>query len=131
MVGVRNHLRARGVLHSGVCIGSRLVGCGGSANAIIALFIGFVIAAPVLGFTFMPLGLYVAQVSAVPDEWRKDRSRRARLGSTLAWLIAAGLFAILIGWVVSTGTAFIADLNPCEAFKAGVTGTRMPGPGCV
>jgi hypothetical protein len=103
----------------------------GSANAFIALLIGLTIATPVFGFVFMPVGLYVAQLSGIPDEWRKTGSRRAKLGGTLAWVIAVGLVGILIGWIVSAGTAFIADLNPCEAFKAGVTGNRMPGPGCA
>jgi hypothetical protein len=76
---------------------------------------------------FLPPILYYSLAKKLPGLWlRPDASRRDRIFTSLLVLVLLPLLAFLIQRVIVVGIAWIADQNPCAAFTAGVTGSKIP-----
>lgn len=92
----------------------------GFIGAFLALVIGWI---PV----FLPPVLYYSIAKSLPGLWlRPDTSTRHKILVSVAWLVLTPLAAYLIQYAVSLGVGWIADRDPCAAFAAGVTGSRLP-----
>jgi hypothetical protein len=82
---------------------------------------------------FAPAILYSYLLRNLPGVWlRRDVTTKsyAKFAVTLGMLILFTGSAELIGKANSYAIAWIADRNPCAAYKAGITGDIPPGPDC-
>jgi hypothetical protein len=92
----------------------------GFIGAFVALVIGWI---PV----FLPPVLYYSIAKSLPGLWlRPDASTRHKILVSVAWLVLLTLGATLIHHALALGIGWIADRDPCAAFAAGVTGSRLP-----
>ena len=75
----------------------------------------------------LPPVLYYSLLKNLPGLWiRVDASRMAKIGWSIAVVIALPLAAHLVFEGVAWGIGWIADRDPCAAFDAGVTGSIPP-----
>lgn len=77
-----------------------------------------------------PFGASVLQVPVISSIWRDEGNRRTKVLLTLAVLVGGYLLALLAAWIGTLLVGWIADLNPCVSWKAGVTGRLPPSPDC-
>lgn len=92
----------------------------GFIGAFIAASVGWV---PVI----LPPVLYFSLIKNLPGVWlRPDAPGRTKLLSSVVVLVLIPLAAYLTYHGVTWGIGWIADRNPCAAFAAGVTGSKIP-----
>jgi len=75
----------------------------------------------------LPPSLYYSLMKNLPGLWlRPDASRLAKIFMSIAVIALFPLTAYLIYHGVAWGIGWIADLDPCATFSAGVTGSKPP-----
>ena len=74
---------------------------------------------------------YAAPLFVVPRLWRGPRAPGAKFGLTVGVIIGTALVGLVLNAIAVTGITWIADRDPCAAFRAGVTGSVRPSDECL
>lgn len=92
----------------------------GFIGALISASVGWI---PII----LPPFLYYSLIKNLPGLWLSpDASRRAKIIFSLTMIVLLPLTASLISHGVTLGIGWIVDRDPCAAFSAGVTGSKVP-----
>jgi len=84
-------------------------------------------AAPMLFMlAFAPALLYVVQAMFLPVVWLLDESHVKKTAISAVILLGGYVLALVFAWISVTAIGWVADINPCVSWKAGVTGSRPP-----
>lgn len=76
---------------------------------------------------FLPPILYYSLLKNIPRLWlRKDASKKIKICFSIGIFIVFSLLAFLIFHMNVKIIAWVADRNPEAAYKAGVTGSKVP-----
>ncbi|MBI1894238.1 MAG: hypothetical protein HYS14_09025 [Candidatus Rokubacteria bacterium] len=79
----------------------------------------------------VPAGAYFLQFPVIAAIWKdEEKTRRSNVLITIAVLVGGYIVAFVAAWIGTLLVGWIADLNPCVAWKAGVTGSLAPPPDC-
>ena len=98
----------------------------GFVGAFIAVSFGWILA-------FLPLAFYYGLLRNVPGLWLR---RDVTIGAIWKFALTVGMLILFIGlgdvvaFMNYHAVGWIADRNPCAAFKAGVIGSIPPPPDC-
>lgn len=85
-----------------------------------AIFFGWI---PVI----LPPAIMYSLIKNFPGLWlRPDTSKRQKLFGTLLVVVLLPLIAQIIYSVITFGIGWVADKNPCAAYRAGVIGSKLP-----
>ena len=79
-----------------------------------------------LALLIFPVACYFGPLFILPVVWRQEGPAGTKVWSTLALLVGGALAASAAQWLAGTIITWIADLNPCAAWRAGVTGSIPP-----
>jgi hypothetical protein len=81
----------------------------------------------VVGLELAPIGFFAWQVVAIPMLWNDRRfSIGLKVGYSAILLVAGYFIAFSAAWLGLVVVSWIADINPCAALAAGVTGSKPP-----
>ena len=117
-----------------VAVLGAVVKTGAAAKVSIAVLgvLATVVAFPALfAFIVGAAAAYSAPLFVVPRLWRGPRPRGAKFGLTVGVVIGTALAGLVLNWIVVRGIVWIADRDPCAAFRAGVTGSVRPSDECL
>jgi hypothetical protein len=101
-----------------------------AVNVVFALLALVFVWPYLLPIIFAPFGAASLQLPLIPSIWGDGGNRRTKILLTLAVLVGGYLLASVGAWIATTLVGWIADLNPCVSWKAGVTGKLPPSPDC-
>lgn len=74
---------------------------------------------------------YAAPLVAVPRLWQQRRSRAVNVTLTLGLVVGSAVAGYVLNVAAVRGIGWIADRDPCAAFRAGVTGSVPPSEDCL
>jgi hypothetical protein len=74
---------------------------------------------------------YAAPLVVVPRLWRQRSSRAKNVALTIGLVVGSGLAGDGLGIAAGRTISWVADRDPCAAFRAGVTGSVRPSDDCL
>lgn len=74
---------------------------------------------------------YAAPLVAVPRLWQQQRSRAKNVALTVGLVVGSGLAGDVLGAAAARTISWVADRDPCVAFRAGITGSVRPSEDCL
>ena len=102
-----------------------------AVNTVFAIIVFLSVAPLVVPLMLSPAVVYGMQMGGIPTAWQQAGRLRDKVGMTAMLLVGGYLAALVLAWIGVTVTGWIADINPCVAWRAGVTGSVRPGPECM
>jgi len=84
-----------------------------------------------LGLIIGAVAAYAAPLVVLPCLWRGPRPRGTKFGLTVGVVIGTALAGLVLNGIAVRGIVWIADREPCAAFRAGVTGSVRPSDECL
>ncbi|WP_426014073.1 hypothetical protein [Caulobacter sp. DWR2-3-1b2] len=93
-----------------------------AVGGIIGVFLCF---GPFLFLCVISPFLYLGLLNALPPIWTDTATSTGRkIGSTVITVVTVSLVASGAHWVGTRAVGWVADLNPCASYAAGVTGSK-------
>lgn len=102
----------------------------GAVSMVFAVLTLVIASGPAVGLLFAPVVLCASQLIFLPTIWNRPTTTARKLLTTGVLFASVYLTTTILAWAGTIAVGWVADLNPCVSYKAGVTGRIPPPPSC-
>ena len=120
---------AFGTLIRAVALLKLILGVFGASTKLVSVVMLIFISPVGLALAAFPPVCYLGQLLRFPSVWRREGTAANKIGLALILLVGGAIAATAAQWLGGHTITWIADMNPCAASRAGVTGSAPP-PAC-